>query len=98
MTDEEESAPGIDVRPRGEIEERFLSPQADRFAGAKREKKSACLVRNDVVGGRIDKSWVTGAAGGGAAVNRGAGRTAWGATRMQRRFARMAANLGVSCI
>src|SRR5260370_806141 len=28
-------------------EERFLSTQADRFAGATREKKSACSVRND---------------------------------------------------
>jgi hypothetical protein len=31
-------------------EERFLSAQADRFAGAKREEKaSACFVRNDEV-------------------------------------------------
>ena len=33
-------------------EERFLTAQADRFAGAKRkEKASACSVRNDVFGG-----------------------------------------------
>ena len=32
-------------------EERFLSAQADRFAGAKREEKaSACSVRNDELG------------------------------------------------
>jgi len=32
---------------------RFLSTQADRFAGAKREEKaSACTVRNDVHGER----------------------------------------------
>ena len=48
MTGEEESALGIDGRPKGEIEERFLSPQADTFAGANvKEKASACSVRND---------------------------------------------------
>jgi len=38
-----------------EEEERFLSPQADHFAGAKwKEKTSACSVRNDLVGwGRL---------------------------------------------
>jgi len=30
-----------------EEEESFLSAQADGFAGAKAEKKSACFVRND---------------------------------------------------
>ncbi len=36
-------------------EERFLSAQADLFAGAKGEEKtSACCIRNDSVGVRID--------------------------------------------
>jgi hypothetical protein len=35
-------------------EERFLTAQADTFAGANvKEKTSACFLRNDVVGGRI---------------------------------------------
>jgi len=37
-----------------EEEERFLTAQADPFAGAKGEEKaSACSVRNDGVGGRM---------------------------------------------
>jgi len=34
-----------------ESDERFLSAQADAFAGANAKKKSACCVRNDGVAG-----------------------------------------------
>ena len=40
------------LRAPSEIEERFLSAQADHFAGAKwKEKASACSVRNDGLAG-----------------------------------------------
>src|SRR2546429_8038844 len=67
-------------------EERFLSAQADRFAGAKRkEKASACAVRNDVWGkareGRLvrNEAWC-----GSGGERRRRGRLWWRLRRMGR--------------
>jgi hypothetical protein len=50
-TEGAESTEGTEKR--GKNEERFLSAQADTFAGANvKEKASACSVRNDGDGGR----------------------------------------------